>query len=57
MRPPWSSNRWTATTRRHAGAHARCEIPTVENGGVAADLKSITWKLKPDLKWSDGSAQ
>ncbi|MBV2187172.1 MAG: peptide ABC transporter substrate-binding protein [Rhizobium sp.] len=31
------------------------EIPTVENGGVAADLKSITWKLKPDLKWSDGS--
>lgn len=32
------------------------DIPTVENGGVAADLKSITWKLKPDLKWSDGSA-
>lgn len=32
------------------------EIPTVENGGVAADLKSITWKLKPDLKWSDGTA-
>lgn len=32
------------------------EIPTVENGGVAADLKSITWKLKPGLKWADGSA-
>ncbi len=32
------------------------EIPTVENGGVAADFKSITWKLKPDLKWSDGTA-
>ncbi len=31
------------------------EIPTVENGGVAADLKSVTWKLKPDLKWSDGT--
>lgn len=31
------------------------EIPTVENGGVAADLKSITWKLKSGLKWSDGS--
>lgn len=31
------------------------EIPTVENGGVAADLKSITWKLKEGLKWSDGS--
>jgi peptide/nickel transport system substrate-binding protein len=31
------------------------DIPTVENGGVAEDLKSITWKLKPDLKWSDGT--
>ena len=32
------------------------EIPTVANGGVAKDLKSITWTLKPNLKWSDGSA-
>jgi len=31
------------------------EIPTVENGGVSDDLKSITWKIKPDLTWSDGS--
>ena len=31
------------------------EIPTVENGGVAADLTSITWKLREGLKWSDGS--
>ena len=32
------------------------EIPTVANGGVSGDLKSITWKLKSGLKWSDGSA-
>lgn len=32
------------------------DIPTVANGGVSKDLKSITWKLKPGLKWSDGSA-
>ena len=32
------------------------EIPTLENGGVSADLTSITWKLKPDLLWSDGTA-
>ncbi|MCP4070322.1 MAG: peptide ABC transporter substrate-binding protein [Hyphomicrobiales bacterium] len=32
------------------------EIATVENGGVSADLTSITWKLKPGVKWSDGSA-
>ncbi|RWE18980.1 MAG: peptide ABC transporter substrate-binding protein [Mesorhizobium sp.] len=31
------------------------DIPTVANGGVSKDLKSITWKLKPNLKWSDGS--
>jgi peptide/nickel transport system substrate-binding protein len=31
------------------------EIPTVENGGVAADLTSITWKLKEGLVWSDGT--
>jgi peptide/nickel transport system substrate-binding protein len=32
------------------------EIPTVENGGVSADLTSITWKLQPGVLWSDGSA-
>ncbi|MDO5621858.1 MAG: peptide ABC transporter substrate-binding protein [Paracoccus sp. (in: a-proteobacteria)] len=31
------------------------EIPTLENGGVSEDLTTITWKLKPDLKWSDGT--
>ena len=31
------------------------EIPTVANGGVSADLRSITWSLRDDLKWSDGS--
>ena len=31
------------------------EIPTVANGGVSEDLTSITWKIKPDMKWSDGS--
>jgi peptide/nickel transport system substrate-binding protein len=30
-------------------------IPTVENGGVAADLTSITWKLSEGLVWSDGT--
>ncbi len=31
------------------------EIPTVENGGVSADLTSITWKITPGIKWSDGT--
>ena len=31
------------------------DVPTVENGGITADLTQITWKLKPGLLWSDGS--
>ncbi len=31
------------------------EIPTVENGGVAEDLTSITWTLKEGVTWSDGT--
>jgi peptide/nickel transport system substrate-binding protein len=30
------------------------EIPSLENGEVAADGKSVVWKLKHDIKWSDG---
>ncbi len=30
------------------------EIPSRENGGLAADGKSVTWKLKRDVKWHDG---
>ena len=31
------------------------EVPTVANGGVSEDLTSITWKITPGIKWSDGS--
>lgn len=31
------------------------DIPTADNGGISEDQKSITWKLKPGLKWSDGT--
>ncbi len=30
------------------------DIPDQKNGGVSADGKTITWKLKPGIKWSDG---
>ena len=36
-------------------ANLAAEIPTVENGGISKDLKTITWKLKPGVKWSDGT--
>ncbi|MDF0498951.1 peptide ABC transporter substrate-binding protein [Bradyrhizobium yuanmingense] len=37
-------------------ARLAADIPTVQNGGISKDLKSITWKLKSGLKWSDGSS-
>ena len=30
------------------------EIPDIENGGVAPDGMSVTWKLKKDVQWHDG---
>ena len=36
-------------------ARLAAEIPTAENGGVSEDLRSITWRLREGLKWSDGS--
>ena len=31
------------------------EVPSQENGGISADGKTVTVKLKPGLKWSDGT--
>jgi len=31
------------------------EIPSVENGGISADGRVITMKLRDDIKWSDGT--
>ncbi|EKU97268.1 ABC-type dipeptide transport system, periplasmic component [Leptolyngbya sp. PCC 7375] len=31
------------------------EIPSVENGGVASDGTSVTWTLRSDVLWSDGT--
>jgi peptide/nickel transport system substrate-binding protein len=30
------------------------EIPSLQNGGVAKDGKSVTWKLRPNVAWHDG---
>jgi peptide/nickel transport system substrate-binding protein len=30
------------------------EVPTLANGGVSRDGKSITWKLKRNVQWHDG---
>lgn len=32
------------------------EIPTVANGGVSADGRTLTYRLRPAVHWSDGQA-
>ncbi|AUH32927.1 peptide ABC transporter substrate-binding protein [Paracoccus tegillarcae] len=31
------------------------EIPSLENGGISEDLKTVTWKIQEGLTWSDGT--
>lgn len=31
------------------------EVPTVENGGLADDLATVTYRLRPGITWSDGA--
>ncbi len=35
-------------------ANLAAEIPSVQNGGVAKDGKSVVWKLKRGVQWHDG---
>ncbi len=30
------------------------ELPDIENGGIATDGRSVTWKLKKGVQWHDG---
>ncbi len=36
-------------------AELAAEMPTLQNGGISEDYLTITWKLKPGLKWNDGT--
>ncbi len=33
------------------------EIPSLENGGIAADGRSVVWKLKRNVKWAPQSGK
>ena len=32
------------------------EVPSTQNGGISADGKTITYKLRPNMTWHDGEA-
>ena len=50
----WNQGLWTFDDNNGAVPILAAEIPTAENGGVSADGKTLTIKLREDAKWSDG---
>jgi peptide/nickel transport system substrate-binding protein len=47
-------NLWTYNDKDEPVLELAEAVPSAQNGGVSADGKTITIKLKKDLKWSDG---
>src|SRR5262249_21593069 len=45
---------WTTLPDGSFAPVLAAEIPTQQNGGVSADGRVVTWKLKPGVQWSDG---
>jgi peptide/nickel transport system substrate-binding protein len=45
----------TLDARGQYVARLAAEVPTVENGGVSADGRVYTFRLRPDVRWQDGT--
>jgi peptide/nickel transport system substrate-binding protein len=45
---------WVPNEKGEYEPDLAAEVPTVQNGGVSADGKTVTVKLKNNVKWADG---
>jgi len=50
----WNKGLWSYDENNQPVPEIAAEIPTSENGGLSADGKTITVKLRDDVTWSDG---
>lgn len=53
--PLWNCYAWLFDDQNNAIPSLVTEIPTTSNGGISEDGRTITLKLRDDLKWSDGT--
>ena len=51
----WNCWAWDFDEKNVAHPRLVKELPTTENKGISADGKTITMKLRDDIKWSDGT--
>jgi peptide/nickel transport system substrate-binding protein len=51
----WNCYAWNHDDKNTPYPVLVTEMPSVENGGLSADGKTITLKLREDLAWSDGT--
>jgi peptide/nickel transport system substrate-binding protein len=51
----WNCYAWDFDDQNNPNTVLISEMPSAENGGISADGKSITLKLRDDIVWSDGT--
>jgi peptide/nickel transport system substrate-binding protein len=51
----WLKGLWSFDENNQPVPELAAEIPTADNGGVSADGKTLTIKLRDDVTWSDGT--
>ncbi|HLO27604.1 MAG TPA: peptide ABC transporter substrate-binding protein [Anaerolineales bacterium] len=50
----WLKGLWSFDDNNQPVPELAAEIPSPDNGGISADGKTLTIKLRDDIKWSDG---
>jgi peptide/nickel transport system substrate-binding protein len=51
----WLKGLWSFDENNQPVPELAAEVPTADNGGVSADGKTLTIKLRDDVTWSDGT--
>ena len=51
----WNATAWNFDVENNPNPVLVTEIPSLENGGISEDGRTITIKLRDDIKWSDNT--